>query len=265
MSRITILHISVLHPHPDNPRKDLGDLAELAASIREQGIMQALVAEPHPAINGHYRLLIGHRRLAAAKRARLDQIPVVIRRDGITRQQAVSMMLVENCQRRDLGPVEKAEAMGALRAGGMSATAIAKATGFTVSTVSYYLSLLDLDEGSRERVRAKMVRPADAVAAVRSTRAATRKREGLAPRKTSIAAPHFSSAHPLALQAGGRCRSAGHTARKSGPACDECWESAIREDERLAAAIRDCARPDAGTVASGVPLVPFKAPQAVSA
>lgn len=264
MSRITILHISVLHPHPDNPRKNLGDLAELAASIREQGIMQALVVEPHPTTIGQYRVLIGHRRLAAAKRARLEQIPVVIRRDGITRQQAISMMLVENCQRADLGPVEKAEAMGALRAGGMTATAIAKATGFTVSTVSYYLSLLDLDQASRERVRAGQVKAAAAVSAVRSTRAATRKREGLAPRKTSISAPHFSSAHPLALSAGRRCREAAHTAKHWGPACGPCWEAAIREDEQAAAGRLADALPE-GRAAASLPLVPFLAPQEVHA
>ena len=61
--------VTRLFPHPDNPRKDLGDLTELANSIKEKGIMQNLTVVPR--INSTYTVIIGHRRLAAAKAAGL--------------------------------------------------------------------------------------------------------------------------------------------------------------------------------------------------
>jgi ParB family chromosome partitioning protein len=233
-----LVHVSRIEPHPDNPRTDIGDVTELAASIRVHGILEPLVVCQHPQRPGNYQLLAGHRRLAAAKRARLDQVPVVIRPAPA---EPVILMLVENCQRADLTAVEKAEAMGALSARGYSATRIARETGLSVSSVSTYLSLLDLDEASRELVSDGRVRVADAVAAVRSTRRASRRSQGKHPRKTSIAAEHFSGSHPLAGQARAACALAGHGGRKYGKsaagliACGECWEAVIRGDERAAA------------------------------
>ena len=58
------IHVSRIEPHPGNI---LGDLAELAGSIRAHGLLQPLIVTPHPQIPGRYQLLAGHRRLAAAK------------------------------------------------------------------------------------------------------------------------------------------------------------------------------------------------------
>ncbi|MBO6269431.1 MAG: ParB N-terminal domain-containing protein [Clostridium sp.] len=71
-----MLPIENLLPHPLNPRKDLGDLTELADSIRAQGVLQNLTVVPEP-LEGpdKYRILIGHRRHAAAKLAGLTELP----------------------------------------------------------------------------------------------------------------------------------------------------------------------------------------------
>jgi ParB family transcriptional regulator, chromosome partitioning protein len=229
-------HVLRIDPHPANVRDDLGDLTGLAASIREHGIVQPLVVQPNPRRPGAFIVVAGHRRLAAAKLAGLDEVPVSIRA-AAGPGNAIELMLVENCQRSDLNPMEKAEAMGRLRAHGYTAARIAKATGLTISTISYYLSLLVLDAASRELVRDGQVKAAEAVTAVRSVRASDRRSAGKPRRRASVAAPHFGKKHRLAQTAGALCRAASHTAGKlpGGVACGPCWEEAIRDDENGAA------------------------------
>lgn len=237
------VHVSRLREHPANIRENLGDLTELTASIAAQGILQPIVVQPHLSEPGCYQVLAGHRRLAAVKALGLDMVPVTVRRKLPGPASAIEVMLVENCQRKDLGPMEKAEAMGALRNHGYTTTRIAQAIGLTVSTVSYYLSLLDLDDGSRQLVRENRVAAADAVGAVRAQRKQDRKRQGLPPRKrraATVEAEHFSWKHQLADKAQIRCQLAGHEAPKYGRenvgtskvACGACWEYVIRADER---------------------------------
>lgn len=69
-NKIVMIPRAQLHPHPDNPRKDLGDLKELADSIAEHGIMQNLTVVPEGdglVDSGEYKILIGHRRFAASE------------------------------------------------------------------------------------------------------------------------------------------------------------------------------------------------------
>lgn len=66
---IVTIGLEHIHPHPDNPRKDLGDLTELAESIKKNGIMQNLTVIPKEGEPGEYITIIGHRRSAAAKLA----------------------------------------------------------------------------------------------------------------------------------------------------------------------------------------------------
>lgn len=67
---IVTIGLEHIHPHPDNPRKDLGDLTELAESIKKNGIMQNLTVIPKEGEPGEYITIIGHRRSAAAKLAK---------------------------------------------------------------------------------------------------------------------------------------------------------------------------------------------------
>lgn len=233
------LPIARLREHPANVREDLGDLDELAASIRSHGILQPVIVQPHPTEQGAFTILAGHRRTAAARLTGLSSVPVVVR--NAAGAKAIEIMLIENCQRHDLNPIEKAEAMGKLRRRGMSQADISRAIGLTQSTVSYYLSLLDLDESSRKLVADGRVSAADAVGVVRASRKRGRSAHSPGRSKTSITAAHFSYAHPLADKARLRCQLAGHDGEKYGRdragynskvACGACWEYVIRADER---------------------------------
>jgi ParB/RepB/Spo0J family partition protein len=233
----TFVHISRVHSHPGNIRKVLSDLPEMAASIRACGILQPLIVEPHPSKPGHFQLVAGDRRLGGARLARQEQIPVIIRPPSGPGRPVEELMLVENCQRRDLNPVEKAEAMGALVRKGYTAARIAQRTGLSSSTISYYLALLDLDQASREKIRAGQLSAADAVTGIRETRKRARKRRGT-PAVGAVWEPdHFSGSHPLARKARGMCDGLGHTMRRriGRTACGHCWETVIREDEKATA------------------------------
>jgi ParB family transcriptional regulator, chromosome partitioning protein len=263
VSRSTLVHISSLDPHPANIREDTGDLADLAASIRAHGIVQPLVVQRNPQRQGHFLVIAGHRRLAAARKARLNEVPVLIRDAEISVAQATEVMLVENCQRRDLDPVEKARAMGSLRARGYTAAAIAKAIGMTDATVSSYLALLELDDGSLERIRAGSLPVADAVQAVRKTRARRRVKDGKTDQRKAMAATwepdHFTPSHSLARRAAALCEAREHNLRRrlGKTACGQCWETVIRDDERrVVLALGE---------ASPVTSVPFLAPAEVGA
>lgn len=100
-------HISMIIPNPQQPRDAIPEdsLVELAASIREHGILQPLVVS-RDAVTGMYTLIAGERRLRAAKLAGLDKVPVIIR--TVSEQQRLTQALIENIQRADLSPLEAA-------------------------------------------------------------------------------------------------------------------------------------------------------------
>lgn len=142
---IEYIRIDKLHPHPDNPRKDLGDLTELAASIKANGVLQNLTVVP---LEDGYRVVIGHRRLAAAKLAGLEELPCVI--CEMTPQQQVSTMLIENVQRNDLTVYEQACGFQMALDFGETVESLAQKTGFSESTVRRRVKLMELD---REKLR----------------------------------------------------------------------------------------------------------------
>ena len=101
MSDIVYIGIEHIHPHPENPRKDLGDLTELVESVKKLGVMQNLTVIPQEGSPGEYTALIGHRRHAAAKLAGIAELPCIIK-EGMSKKEQVSIMLEENMQRNDL-------------------------------------------------------------------------------------------------------------------------------------------------------------------
>ena len=143
MKKIEYIHISRLHPHPDNPRKDLGDVTELAASIQAKGVLQNLTVVPDPE-NGGYRIIIGHRRHAASKLAGLTDLPCVIA--DMTPQEQFETMMVENVQRSDLTVYEQAEGFQMMLDMGGSVEEVAQKTGFSETTVRNRVKLLRLDK-----------------------------------------------------------------------------------------------------------------------
>lgn len=94
---IVMINVNNIYPHPDNPRKDVGDVTELAESIKKQGVMQnltiiplsALTEEPEEqpdaeteSLSSDFHVIIGHRRLAAAKLAGIEKVPCKIVNNG---------------------------------------------------------------------------------------------------------------------------------------------------------------------------------------
>jgi ParB family chromosome partitioning protein len=134
--------IDAIAHNPRQPRQsfDESELQELAASIREHGLIQPLVVAP--AMGGTYTLIAGERRLQAARRAGLSRVPVVIR--SASDQQLLELALIENVQRADLNPIEEAQAFQHLvKEFGMSHDAIASRVAKSRVAVTNTLRLLD--------------------------------------------------------------------------------------------------------------------------
>jgi ParB family chromosome partitioning protein len=229
---ITLLSVQQLTAHPDNIRDELGDLTEMAKSIREHGILQPLTVTEHSTRAGVWVVLDGHRRLAAALLANQLRVPAIIRHGVSDPAEQTIVMLVTATHRRDLQPVERAQAYGALRNRGLTLSDIARRTGVHISTVSYYLNLLDLDEESLEKVEAGDIPSGAAIAAVREQRQQQRESNGRARRGRTLNRVHyFGPTHPLASRARQAC-AAQHQKLGGNIACPRCWEKTIREDQR---------------------------------
>ena len=138
------LYIAVARvaPNPNQPRKQFleRELSGLAASIREQGILQPVVVRRR---GDGYELIIGERRWRAAQLAGLEEIPAVVL--DATDRQVVEMALVENVQRADLNPIELAEAFRVLvEDEGMTQDEAGRRVGLDRSSVANHLRVLEL-------------------------------------------------------------------------------------------------------------------------
>ncbi|MBP1581124.1 MAG: ParB/RepB/Spo0J family partition protein [Oscillospiraceae bacterium] len=147
MHYVEIIPINNLHPHPDNPRKDLGDLTELAESIKVNGVLQNLIVSPRwskekNCLDG-YRIIVGHRRHAAAKLAGLEDLPCIVA--CMTPQEEFRAMMMENVQRENLTAYEEAEGFQTMLDMGESVKQVAQTTGFSETTIRRRAKLLDLD------------------------------------------------------------------------------------------------------------------------
>ncbi len=151
--------IEEIYPSDDNPRQVFDDtrLAELAESIRNQGLVQPLVVRQRPAQQGGgYWIVAGERRWRAAQRAGLRSVPVVVK--DVTPEDAFELMLVENLQREDLNPIEEAEAYQRLVADhGYTQDKLAERVGKERATVANSLRLLKLPTPVRAMVASGQV------------------------------------------------------------------------------------------------------------
>jgi ParB family chromosome partitioning protein len=145
------LPIEAIERCPDQPRKRFEEakLEELAASIREQGVIEPILVRRDGA---KYRIVAGERRWRAAQRAGLREIPAVVR--DATDREAFEIALVENLQRADLNAIEEAEAYEVLVGDhGLTQEEVAKRVGKERSSVANALRLLKLPEEVRDAVR----------------------------------------------------------------------------------------------------------------
>lgn len=176
-NELIMICLEELFPHPDNPRKNLGDLTELTESIKESGVLQNLTVidgrylgpdewaemeeenrimaeragreyEPleydaHNPIGAGYTIVIGHRRAQAARLAGLTKVPCrIVEMDYKTQ---LATMMAENVQRTDLTPFEQANGFQLMMDLGMNIAEVSKQTGFSESTVRRRLKIAGLD------------------------------------------------------------------------------------------------------------------------
>jgi ParB/RepB/Spo0J family partition protein len=146
---VRMISVGDISPSPLNPRSDLGELGELAASITSLGIIQPLTVRPTD--DGRYLLVAGERRYAAALAAGLTEVPAIVRE--MDDKQALAFALVENCQRRDLNPTEEAGAYRVLiDHHGYTQRTLAKQIGRSQSHIAKRLALLELPQDVRSEV-----------------------------------------------------------------------------------------------------------------
>ena len=150
--RVPIEH---LRPNPRNPRRNFSDaeLDELAASIKERGIIQPVVVRPVRGAKDAYEIIAGERRWRAAQRAALHEIPIVP--FEASDSEALELAVIENVQRTDLNPLEEAGGYQALASEyGHSHEDIAKIVGKSRSHVTNTLRLLKLPEPVKAYIHA---------------------------------------------------------------------------------------------------------------
>ena len=143
-----------LKPGRFNPRRNFPEaqIAELAASIRERGLVQPLVVRPSGTSGKSYEIVAGERRWRAAQVARLKEVPVVVR--SLSDQEALEIAIIENVQREDLNAIEEAEGYNVLMDNhGYTQEDLAKVIGKSRSHLANTLRLLKLPDSVKDLVR----------------------------------------------------------------------------------------------------------------
>lgn len=145
--------VSDIRPNPDQPRQnfDSDALDELADSMRQRGVIQPIVVRPH---GKNFQIVAGERRWRAAQRARLHQIPAVVR--NLNDEETLEIAIVENVQRKDLNVIEEAEAYARLSQDfGHSQSRLAEIVGKSRSHIANLMRLLELPDSVKALVVAE--------------------------------------------------------------------------------------------------------------
>src|SRR3990167_8348932 len=153
--KLTELDVNLLQSNPLQPRGIISpeSLTELVDSIREQGILEPLVVASTPA---GYQIIAGERRWRAAKLLGLKTVPVVIKQTSP--QQMLEMAIVENVQREDLNPIERAQAFKRLiDEFGLGTNEVARKVGKSAPTVSNTIRLLSLPDAIKDALVAGVI------------------------------------------------------------------------------------------------------------
>lgn len=168
--------LDAIRANPEQPRRIFSSqpLEDLAASIKEQGLLQPVLVRPVAGTGPvAYEIVAGERRWRAARLAGLTTIPVVIRE--VDDEQSLALALIENLQREDLNPVEQAAGLGMLQSRfGMSQDELAKKVGMSRPAVANTLRLLQLSEPMRADLASGVMTPGHARALLSLTEATLR-------------------------------------------------------------------------------------------
>ncbi len=153
----TSVAITSLIPNPKQPRRQFNEeaLDELAASIKQQGIIQPILVR-HKAQSKHFEIIAGERRWRAAKKAGLTEVPIFIK--DMSDEEVMAAALIENIQREDLSPMEEALALQSLRQEcGITQEELATRLGKSRSALANTLRLLQLASHMQESLNAKTI------------------------------------------------------------------------------------------------------------
>ncbi len=158
--------------NPDQPRRDFDEegIKELSKSIRKYGVLQPLLvvkveSESSRGLDVSYQLIAGERRLRASQMAGLPQVPVIVRDEFEKKQDRLEVALIENVQRKDLNPIEEAEAYDRLaKEFGLTQKEIADKVSKSREVVANAVRLLNLPKDIRDALRAEKLSRAHAKA-----------------------------------------------------------------------------------------------------
>lgn len=234
--------VEQLKNNPNNPRREVGDVTDLAASIKEVGLIEALNVNPNPFNPAEYWIAAGERRWVAMKhwtrtiRCHVEPLPAGV---PPAKHQLV-VGLVENGHREGLNPIDRANAYGRLhKEFRMTMEQIGTAVGLSSSSISNSMILLELAPKAQQAVAEGKLSVKDATTIVRAHRAKERVKKGGS--KTAGAqwdSALFTWQWPLARRAQTMCRSQqaedpSHGDRRTvrGIACEHCIDRVIRLDE----------------------------------
>ncbi|MDP8915842.1 MAG: ParB/RepB/Spo0J family partition protein [Pseudomonadota bacterium] len=151
----TEVAIELLRRNPEQPRRTFteSDIEDLAASVKEKGVLQPILVRPAPGADGEWQIVAGERRWRAAQRAGLRTVPVLVR--TLDDLEVLEVAIVENVQRADLNAIEEALAYKALlERFGRTQEAVAQSVGKSRSHVANTLRLLQLPEDVQQHLAA---------------------------------------------------------------------------------------------------------------
>lgn len=240
INALALIDVTVIDTDGRNVRDDLGDLTELAASIRAVGVLQPLTVAKAAA--DRFTLIHGHRRLGAALLAGRLEVPCVVRAPRGEVETRIER-LAENLHRRSLTALEEATQYRILLRDGLTQRDLARRVGVAEAHVSTRLVLLELPDDAQALLRAGHMTLKEGIHLARQVRknGHGQVRHGSPP----AAAPplptpapswtahsyHFAWRHRLAHDVAGSCT---HPDRPQVGAvgCGPCWEDRIRADER---------------------------------
>jgi len=243
----TAITVKYIHPNPHNPRKEAGNVTELARSLEVEGLKEPILVRP--AELGELDLRLGAMqqyviedgfrrwtayRLKYGQEAKIECHLVRPPKGFNPVQRALVTGLITDVHKKGLSPVERAQAYGRMRDElDMTVAQIAKAVGLTTSSVYDSMTLLDLTPDSQKLVISGRVSVKDAQQAVRDSRAKDRTKKGQRPVSVGWDPDHLGDKHSLAKFARTMCETRGHKSRRKvgGVACGDCWEMVIRQDQ----------------------------------
>jgi len=205
-----------------NVREHLDGIDELAASIRSNGLLQPLIVNDRA---GQLVVTDGHRRLEAARRALMPHVMCLVTTDADVRSVTTTMLAA--AMHKELKPIEQARAFKSLRDEGLAIVDIARTTGYTSSLISNRLLLLDLPAEAQDMVEDDRLTLGQATDLAKQVRAS---RSGSTGTRSASRSSWFARTHRIANAIA--CDHGEARILVGGLACGQCWEDAIRADER---------------------------------